>query len=250
MKVNVFNNPAELGENAAAFAAELLNRAIAAQGGARLLLSTGASQFDTLKALVKERVDWEKVTMFHLDEYVGLPETHPASFRRYLKERFINHVKLKEAYLINTEGDLQRNLQALTAAIREAPIDVALIGIGENSHIAFNDPPADFDTKAAYAIVNLNERCQLQQVNEGWFPTVAAVPKQAVSITVYQILQSRAIISCVPHRCKAEAIRWTLEKEVDNEYPATILKTHAQTVLFLDVESASLVDGAILEKYR
>ncbi len=249
MKVKIFESPATLGENAAAFAASLLNAAIAEKGDARLLLSTGASQFDTLKALVNEKVDWTKVTMFHLDEYVGISDTHIASFRKYLRERFTDIVKVKEAHFIKTEGDLQRNLRELTAAIRQAPIDVGLIGIGENSHIAFNDPPADFGTREAFTVVDLNERCKLQQVGEGWFPTVADVPKQAVSITVHQILQSKAIISAVPHQNKAEAIKWTLENEVQNLYPATILKQHPQVTLFLDQRSAALVEAEVLKQY-
>jgi glucosamine-6-phosphate deaminase len=164
-----------------------------------LVLSTGASQFETLDALVKSEVDWSKVEMFHLDEYVNLPESHVASFRKYLKERFINKIPLGKVHLISGEENIQNMSQKLSVEIRKEPIDLALIGIGENAHIAFNDPPADFETKEAYIVVNLDENCKKQQVREGWLATVEDVPKQAISMTVHQILQSKVIISCVPH---------------------------------------------------
>jgi glucosamine-6-phosphate deaminase len=250
MKVKVYKNFEELGKNAAVFAARILNQAIREKNNARLLLSTGASQFDALKALTAEDIDWSKVEMFHLDEYVGLADTHPASFRKYLKDRFINVVGLQNYHLIKTEGDLEKNIQALTKEVRKAPIDLAFIGIGENAHIAFNDPPADFDTKDAYIVVNLNEKCKMQQVNEGWFATAAVVPQKAVSMTVYQIMQSKAIISCVPYKAKAEAVKFTLEQEIQNLYPATMLRKHNNVVLFLDEESASLIDPKILRNFQ
>ncbi|HHW48671.1 MAG TPA: glucosamine-6-phosphate deaminase [Clostridiaceae bacterium] len=249
MKVRIFKNSEELGREAAAFAASILNKCISEKGSARLVLSTGASQFDTLKALVKENVDWSKVEMFHLDEYINLPETHPASFRKYLKERFVSKVNLKAAHFVNGEGDVEKNIRELTQELLREPIDLGLIGIGENSHIAFNDPPADFDTREAYIIVNLDENCKKQQVREGWFPTVDDVPKQAISMSVYQIMQIKTIISCVPYKVKANAVKLTLENEVTNMIPATMLKTHNDVTLFLDEESASLVDKDILKKY-
>ena len=178
--------------------------------------------------------------MFHLDEYVGLPETHIASFRKYLKERFASKVNLKEAVYVDGEGDTGENIAYITKRIKEAPIDVAAIGIGENGHIAFNDPPADFDTQESYIIVNLDERCKRQQVGEGWFATVDDVPRQAISMTVSQMLKSRCIVSVVPHAVKAEAIRNTLAQEVNNMVPATILKTHPDWNLYLDKNSAKL----------
>jgi glucosamine-6-phosphate deaminase len=250
MKVKICKDSVELGEDAAFLAASILNQAIHEKNKARLLLSTGASQFDTLKALAVEKVNWSKVEIFHLDEYVGLSDTHPASFRKYLKDRFINVLGLKNYHLIKTEGDLEKNIQAITGEIRKEPIDLALIGIGENAHIAFNDPPADFETKEAYIVVNLNEKCKKQQVNEGWFATIADVPETAVSMTVYQIMQSKAIISCVPYKAKAEAVKFTLEREIQNLYPATILKKHNNVVLFLDEESASLTDKRILLNFQ
>ncbi len=250
MRIQVFKNPEELGKEAAAFTAGVLNQALAAKGRARLILSTGASQFTTLQALVSLPVDWSKVEMFHLDEYVGLPESHPASFRRYLKERFVRFVSLKQAHFVDGEGDLAQTIRHLTREIRKEPIDLALVGIGENAHIAFNDPPADFDTKEAYIVVNLDENCKKQQVGEGWFATVDDVPKQAVTMTVYQILRSEAILSCVPYAVKARAVKLTLENEVTNEIPATILKRHKNVTLFMDEAAAALVDPLVLNKYQ
>lgn len=250
MKVYVYESSQVLGKEAARTAAVILNKVIKEKGKARMVLSTGASQFDTLSALVVEDVDWSKVEMFHLDEYVKLPDSHPASFRKYLKERFVNLLNLKEVHFVNGEGDITKNIQELTAALRKEPIDIGLIGIGENSHIAFNDPPADFDTREAYIVVNLDEKCKKQQVREGWFPTINDVPKQAISMTVYQILQCKVILSCVPYKVKANAVKLTLENEVTNKVPATILKTHPDSTLFIDQESASLVDKNVLAGYK
>jgi glucosamine-6-phosphate deaminase len=244
MKISISQTSKELGVHAAAYSAEILNRCIREKGKCRLLLSTGKSQFDTLEALVKHDVDWSKVEMFHLDEYIGISEEHPASFRKYLKERFINKVNLGKAHLIDGNGDIYEAICRLTEAIRQEPLDLALIGIGENAHIAFNDPPADFDTKEAFRVVALDRKCREQQVGEGWFSTVEDVPKLAVSITVYQIMQSRAIVSCVPFKVKANAIKQLIENEVTNRIPATILKTHPQFTLFLDRESASLIENS------
>ncbi|MCI8888913.1 MAG: glucosamine-6-phosphate deaminase [Hungatella sp.] len=239
MNIHVYENTEEMGRQGAAQIAEKLRKAIARRGEARLLLSTGASQFETITALTKEDVDWRKVTMFHLDEYVELPESHKASFRRYLKERFVNLVPLKEAVFVNGEGDVKANITYLTERIKEQPIDVGVIGIGENGHIAFNDPPADFETEESYLIVNLDQRCKQQQVGEGWFATEDEVPRQAVSMSVRQIMSCRSIVSMVPHKVKAEAVVNTLSREITNLVPATILKTHEDWSLYLDADSAS-----------
>lgn len=228
----------ELGEAAGKLTAKKLNMAIAKNGSARLILSTGASQFETLDTLVKEDVDWSKVEMFHLDEYVNLPITHPASFRKYLTERFINIVHPKAAYLVDGDNP-EEAIKFLTEKINEAPVDVALIGVGENAHIAFNDPPADFDTKESYIIVNLDEKCRKQQVGEGWFDTVDDVPAQAISMTPYRIMQSKTIISAVPHAVKANAIKLMMNnEETTNMVPATLLKEHSDYYLFVDENSA------------
>ena len=243
MAVYILDNSEELGEKAADLIAKKLNEAIEKRGQARIILSTGASQFETIKYLVEKNVDWEKVTMFHLDEYLELPETHKASFRRDLKERFTSKVPVK-VHFVNTEGDVEENLKELTREIRKDIIDIGVIGIGENGHIAFNDPPADFETQEAYRIVALEERCRKQQLNEGWFPTLDEVPFKAVSMTPYQIMQCETIVSSVPGERKAEAVRNTLKsEEVTNMVPATLLKTHKDWHLFLDKESSSLIDS-------
>ena len=243
MKMQIHANSVANGAAAAEFIAQKINEAIAEKGNARILVSTGASQFEMFEAIVKLDVDWTKVEMFHLDEYVGMPITHIASFRKYLTERFVEKlpVKIKAAYFVNGEGDVEANIAELTAKINEAPIDVGVIGIGENGHIAFNDPPADFDTEAAYHVVNLDERCRKQQLGEGWFENFDAVPKQAISMTVKQILKSKCIVSIVPHTVKAEAIYNTMTKPLNNLVPATALKTHPDWNLFIDYDSAKLI---------
>lgn len=243
MQVHTSQTAEELGVAAAAKAAEVLNDRIAKQGRARIVLSTGASQFTFFQALEKQAIDWSKVDMFHLDEYVDLPESHIASFRKYLKERFISFAPVANAYFVDGEGDVASKIAALTAEIRKAPVDLALIGIGENAHIAFNDPPADFDTDEAYRVVDLDDACKTQQVREGWFASLDEVPKQAITMTVSQIMSSAVIISCVPHAVKANAIRNTLQEGVSNMVPASILKTHADWWLFLDEASASGIDS-------
>lgn len=239
MEIRICKDRYELGKSAAKHVANELKKCIAENGSARIVLSTGASQFDTIEALTKEEgIKWECVEMFHLDEYVGLPETHPASFRKYLKERFVDKVApLKGVHFVD---GTKEGIEALTKELRSAPIDIGLIGIGENGHIAFNDPPADFDTKEAYIIVNLDERCKKQQMGEGWFATIDDVPKQAVSMTTYQIMQCQRIVSCVPHKVKAEAIKNTLSAgKVDPMVPATLLTTHPDWILYVDENSAS-----------
>ena len=241
INISVSSTPEELGKKAAAKIAELLRDAIVKKGHARMILSTGQSQFETLAALVKEDVDWSKVEMFHLDEYVALPESHGASFRKYLKERFVSKVNLKAAYFVNGEGDVERNIGELTKELRKDEVDVGVIGIGENGHIAFNDPPADFDTDKAYKVVNLDERCRMQQVGEGWFSTFDDVPKQAITMCPKQIMACRHIVTAVPHRVKAEAIYNTITKPVTSDVPATLMKTHPDWNLFIDSDSASLL---------
>ena len=241
MVINISANATELGLNAAIFVAGKLNEAIEQNGEARLVLSTGSSQFETLDLLLKENVEWERVEVFHLDEYIGLPVTHVASFRKYLYERFINHIKIKKFHSVDVEGEIEIRIKILTDEIRKKPVDIGLIGIGVNGHIAFNDPPADFDTREAYIIVNLDDQCRNQQVNEGWFSSIDEVPSKAVSMTPWQIMQCKAIISCVPHKVKAIAVRNTLINNLTNIVPATILKQHADFHLYLDNNSVSEV---------
>ena len=239
MEIRICKDRYALGNSAAKLTAQAINEAIAKNGIARIVLSTGASQFDTLAALITdETVDWSKVEMFHLDEYIGLPESHAASFRKYLKEKFTTKVDLKAAYFV--EGT-DENRKWLCEKISEAPIDVGLIGIGENAHIAFNDPPADFETEEPYIVVTLNETCKNQQVGEGWFPTVNDVPKQAVSMSVRQIMKCKKIVSCVPYAVKADAVYKTVAGELSNLVPATMLKTHPDFTLYVDSESAAQI---------
>lgn len=239
MIITVNTDANELGNRAASVAAKKLNESIAVNGEARMVVSTGSSQFELFQALIKEKVDWSKVEVFHLDEYIGLPITHKASFRKYLYERFINMVPVRKFYPVDVAGSIQERIAGLTAEIRKKPVDIGLIGIGVNGHIAFNDPPADFETREAYIVVRLDDRCKMQQVDEGWFETKKNVPDEAVSMSVWQIMQCKSIISVVPHKVKADAVRKTLTTPLTNKIPATMLKQHPDWYLFLDRDSAS-----------
>jgi glucosamine-6-phosphate deaminase len=239
MIINICNDASELGLKAASLTALKLNEALELRGQARLVLSTGSSQFETLQALLNEKVKWEKVEVFHLDEYIGLPVTHKASFRKYLYERFINHIPVRKFYSVDVEGDIEQRILSLTAEIRKKPVDVGLIGIGVNGHIAFNDPPADFDTRESYMVVTLDEECRKQQVDEGWFETLSEVPARAVSMTPWQILQCSTIVSAVPHKVKSTSVKNTLINSLTEIVPATILKQHPDLNLYLDKDSAS-----------
>ena len=243
MNLKIFPNAVELGKSAGIAAANLIRLAIAAKGIAHIIMATGASQFETINHLVKEKdIDWSKVTMFHLDEYIGLPVKHPASFRNYLKERFLNKLpSLKASYLINGETDASNECDRLNDLISQHIIDVALVGIGENCHLAFNDPPADFETKQPYIIVALDEACRQQQLGEGWFTTIEEVPSHAISMSVQQILKSTHIICSVPDSRKAMAVKNTTEQVVSKLYPASILQLHPNCDLYLDKASAALL---------
>jgi glucosamine-6-phosphate deaminase len=242
MKILIANDSIELGQQAGTAAARLINNAIAENGLANIILATGASQFETLKQLVQADIDWSKVVMFHLDEYIGLPESHPASFRKYLKERFLAKVPgLKAYYLVNGEGDAEAECSRLGEIIQQYPIDVALVGIGENGHLGFNDPPADFNTEQAFIVVSLDEACRKQQLGEGWFATLADVSREAITMSIKQILKSKHIICSVPDSRKAVAIKNSLEGPVSNLHPASILQLHPDCVCFLDRASSALL---------
>jgi glucosamine-6-phosphate deaminase len=245
MEVVVTNHPKDLGNAAGKAAAALIREALAEKGEAHIILATGTSQFETLNQMIAESsIDWSRVTLFHLDEYIGLPVTHPASFRKYLKERFIEKVPaLKAAHLINGEANAQAECERLGSLIKEHPIDVALVGIGENGHLAFNDPPADFETEQPYIIVELDDACRKQQLGEGWFNTLEEVPHQAISMSINQILKSKHIICSVPDSRKATAVKNTLEQAVSNRYPASILQTHSHCTCFLDKAAAALLSA-------
>lgn len=241
MDINISQDAKELGRRAGSDAATLIREAIEDKGGASIILATGTSQFETLKQLVAEEdIDWSKVVMFHLDEYIGLPITHPASFRKYLQERFLAKVPpLKAAYLIDGEEDAEQECQRLGQLISQYTIDVALVGIGENGHLAFNDPPADFETKQPYLVVELDALCRKQQMGEGWFKTIDDVPRQAISMSIQQIMKSGHIVCSVPDARKATAVKNSVKQPVSNAYPASILQQHASCTLYLDEASAA-----------
>jgi len=243
MEIEIYNTAGELGKAAGKNAGRLLREAIEANGSANIILATGTSQFEILQQLVFEDVDWSKVTLFHLDEYIGLPVTHPASFRKYLQERFISKVSLKQVNLINGETSPQQECERLGKLITQSPVDVALVGIGENGHLAFNDPPANFETEEPYIIVELDEACREQQMNEGWFNSIDDVPRKAISMSIKQIMKSKNIICSVPGERKATAVENCLEHEISNFYPASILQVHKNCIVYLDKDSASLLSN-------
>lgn len=240
MKVEVFDTKIALGQVAADDAAQIIQQAIAERDVAYLIAATGMSQFEFLDALVAQEIDWSKVVFFHLDEYVDLPETHPASFRRYLKERIIDRVRPRAFHLIDGEAaDVAEECKRVGKLISAQQIDAAFVGIGENGHLAFNDPPADFATEEPYLVVDLDEDCRKQQVGEGWFADLNAVPRRAISMSIKQILKARNILCIVPDQRKAEAVRNCVELEVSPLRPASILQKHSSVTLYLDRESSS-----------
>ena len=242
MKIQQHKDAVAMGLAAAAHGARELRAILARQPRANIIVATGASQFETLKHLVKEPgIDWTKVTVFHLDEYVGLPEAHGASFRKYLRERFIDQLPARPEFIpVDADApDLAAELKRLNARIAACPIDLCFAGIGENSHLAFNDPPADFETEVPYIIVNLDQACRQQQFGEGWFPTFDDVPKQAVSMSIRQIMKSARIILSVPDRRKAAAVKGTVEGPVTPTCPASIVQRHADCTLYIDDAAAA-----------
>ena len=239
MKIEIAETKQELGKLAAEKGAELIRKAIQKNGKANIIVATGASQFEMLGELVKEDIDWSVVTGFHLDEYIGIELSHPASFRKYLKERFVDLVPIKEFNYVDGSTDALAECVRLGEIISRHPIDVAFVGIGENGHLAFNDPPADFETEEPYLVVNLDDDCRRQQLGEGWFPTFDDVPKQAISMSIKQIMKSEHIICSVPDERKAAAVKNTLKSEVSSLVPASVLQLHPSTWLFLDKTSAS-----------
>ena len=243
MDVQVLDTKLELGRAAAERAAAAIVAAIARGGEARVIAATGASQFEFLEALTATPgIDWGRVEMFHLDEYVGLPDTHPASFRRYLRERIVGRVRPRAFHFL--AGDVpepRAECRRVGSLLARAPIDVAFVGIGENGHLAFNDPPADFETEEPYLVVDLDEACRRQQLGEGWFPTLDDVPRRAISMSIRQILKSREILCIVPDARKAPAVRDCLQGEVSPLHPSSILQTHPATTVYLDRASSALL---------
>lgn len=247
MQIKIHDTTEHMARSAAAEGAAVINAAVAERGEANVILATGASQFGMLDALMKSDIDFSKVRAFHLDEYIGLPLSHPASFRRYLNERVISKVPaFKEFVLIDGEAaDIDNEIARISALILQNPIDVCFAGIGENGHLAFNDPPADFDTEQPYIDVELDMACRQQQFGEGWFETLEQVPRRAVSMSVQQILKSRTIILTVPDARKAEAVARCLEGPVERMAPASILQNHSSTSVHLDPAAASLLKRQI-----
>lgn len=244
MQVRVFETKAEMARQAADEGAAAIRAALEERGAARIVVATGASQFEMLDRLVGEPdLDWSRVTAFHLDEYIGLPSTHPASFRRYLKERLVDRlpVPLAAFHYIAGEGDPERECERLGALISDGPTDVAFVGIGENGHLAFNDPPADFDTDRPYLVAQLDEACRRQQLGEGWFASLEDVPPRAISMSVRQIMKAEIIICTVPDERKSMAVRGAVEGPVTPDVPASILQRHPDCRMFLDAPAAALL---------
>ncbi|MGB8481202.1 MAG: glucosamine-6-phosphate deaminase [Acidobacteriaceae bacterium] len=247
MRLRVFDDRIVLGQAAAAQASQAIQRSIVQHGKARVIGASAASQLEFLTALTSlPGIDWNRVELFHLDEYIGLPITHPASFCKFLQDRLIARTGIVNFHLLNGDKDPAEVIRAANEAIAVAPIDVAFVGIGENGHLAFNDPPADFETEEPYITVNLDEACRKQQVGEGWFKELEAVPKTAISMSVKQVLKAKEILAVVPGPKKARAIRDCFDGPVSPLAPASILQTHANATTYLDRESAALLRSETL----
>jgi glucosamine-6-phosphate deaminase len=247
VQVSVSRDKLEVGQAAARHAAQSLLSVLAKSNTTRIIAATGASQLDFLEFLTATPgIDWQRVEMFHLDEYIGISPAHPASFRKYLTERFIQKTGIQRYHLLDGERDPAEVIRLVGRELKSAPIDLAFVGIGENGHLAFNDPPADFETEEPYLIVELDEVCRWQQVREGWFGDISEVPARAISMSVKQILKSNEIITIVPGSRKARAVKACLEGEISPLAPASILRTHANTSIYLDTDSASLLTEATI----
>ena len=247
MLLKVFNDKASLGQAAAEQAARAIRRAIDDRGEARIIAATAASQAEFLDALTKAAdIDWKKVEAFHLDEYIGLPVTHPGSFRKMLLEQLVQKTGIPKYHLLDGDAaDISAVLRRVGKDLTSAPIDIAFLGIGENGHIAFNDPPADFEAEDPYIVVNLDETCRQQQVGEAWFADISQVPKQAISMSARQILKAKEILAVVPDTRKAQAVQNCFEGEISPMSPASILRTHPNATVYLDKNSASLLGPAL-----
>ncbi len=250
--LKVFNDRSTLGHAAAEQAATAIRRAISERGAARIIAATAASQLEFLDALTKSKgIDWTKVEAFHLDEYIGLPITHPGSFRKMLMEQLVGKTGITRYHLLAGDAaDPAAVVREVGQQLASAPIDIAFLGIGENGHIAFNDPPADFNTEEPYIIVNLDEACRQQQVGEAWFADISQVPKQAISMSAKQILKAKEILAVVPDKRKAPAVKACFEGEISPMAPASILRRHPNATVYLDTNSASLLGPALQTALR
>src|SRR5436190_19440262 len=243
MVIKVYEDKASLGRAAAEQAAVSLRNAIQSRGRARIIAATGASQFEFLDALTAMLgIEWPQVEMFHLDEYIGLPVSHPASFRKYLLERLIHKTGVTKYHFLDGDGNVPEIVHKVSVELTAAPIDIAFVGIGENGHLAFNDPPADFETEEPYIVVTLDEACRRQQLGEGWFARLEDVPARALSMSIRQLLKSREVLCVVPDARKARAVRDCLQGPVSRDHPASILQRHPRTAVFLDAASAALLE--------
>ena len=247
MRLRILEGRDSLGKAAAAQAAAAIQRAIDAKGEARIIGASAASQFEFLEALTSAPgIDWKKVELFHLDEYIGLPKTHPASFCKFLQDRLISKTGIATYHFLDGEKDPTEVIRQASVAISAAPVDVAFVGIGENGHLAFNDPPADFEIEEPFIVVNLDQACRQQQVGEGWFANMDAVPKQAISMSVKQVLKSKEILAVVPGPKKAQAIKACFDEPISPMAPSSILRTHPNATIYLDLDSAALLSPATL----
>jgi len=245
MDFKVFDDRKTLGQTAADQAAAAIRKAIRERGDARIVAATAASQKEFLEALTSAHgIDWTKVEAFHLDEYIGLPITHPGSFRKMLLEQLINKTGIVNYHLLDGDGDVDAALGSASAALASAPVDIAFLGVGENGHLAFNDPPADFETESPYLIVELDDVCRQQQVGEAWFADISEVPQRAISMSVKQIMKIKELIAVVPGRQKANAIAACFNGEITPMAPASILRSHSKVTVYLDKDSASLLNPA------
>ena len=237
----------DIGRLAASLGGAAIREAVTTRGSATVVVATGVSQFATLAHLTRDNsIDWARVTAFHLDEYVGLAETHPASFRRYLRERFVGPLGGAVSFQpVNGENDPVAEARRLSELIKNREIDVCFAGIGENCHLAFNDPPADFETDEPFIVVELDEACRRQQFGEGWFSSLAEVPERAISMSIRQIMRSRLLIVSAPEERKAAAVRDALTGPVTPEHPASIVRRHPAAVVLLDAASASLLGNKV-----
>jgi glucosamine-6-phosphate deaminase len=248
--IRVFGEKRALARAAAEQAAAALRRAILERGRARIVAATGAAQLEFLDVLTRmEDIDWQRVEMFHLDEYIGLPITHPAGFCNFLLKNLIHKTGITKYHLLDGDGDAREVAQRIGESLSAVPIDIAFVGIGENGHLAFNDPPADFETEEPYLIVDLDEACRRQQVGEGWFAELSEVPRQAISMSVRQTVKAREILAVVPDARKAAAVKLCFDGEIGPMAPASILRTHAGTTVYLDKESSSQLSAATLDAY-
>jgi glucosamine-6-phosphate deaminase len=243
IQISIHEKPIDMGREAANYVEGKLKEAIDVKGSANLILATGSSQFKFLEALKEKEIDWKKITVFHLDEYKDISDTHPASFRRYLRERILDEVAPQKVFFLNGDADdIEQEMRQYAKELKKHPIDIACIGIGENGHIAFNDPPvADFNDPKLVKLVKLDDACRNQQFGEGWFPTFEDVPEQALTVTITAILNCKAISCVVPEERKSQAVHDTLYNPISPKCPATILRKHPETRLFLDAGSASKI---------